>query len=84
VTRWINCRELVEFLDSYLAGEMDAAQSAEFENHVSQCPPCVAYMKSYRSSVALGRRVLCQSPEGAPEGMPEEMVQAILSSRQRR
>ncbi len=79
----ITCRELVEFLDAYFEGELPEGDVADFEQHLSSCPPCVAYMKSYRESIRLGRRVSCESPEAVIEDVPEDLVQAILAARPR-
>ncbi len=77
----ITCRELVEFLDAYFEDELPPQDSADFEQHLSACPPCVAYMKSYRESIALGRRATCESPEALVDDVPAELLQAILAAR---
>jgi anti-sigma factor RsiW len=79
--RWITCRELLGFLDDYLASMLPADQVAEFENHLSNCPPCVAYMKGYRETVRLGKAALAATDDPAPAEVPEDLVQAILAAR---
>ena len=80
----MTCRELVDFLMSYLDGELEPNARRAFEDHLGRCPPCVAYLESYRETVRLGRS-LCDPPEGPPpEEVPEELVQAILAARARR
>ena len=77
----MTCREFVDFLWAYLSGEVTDLQREEFEFHVSGCPSCVAYMKSYQATVELGKRAFDASDEPVPEEVPEELVQAILAAR---
>ena len=77
---WITCREVVDFLDGYLARALDAEATARFERHLSECPPCVAYMHTYQAASEVGRAVLAPTEERAEE-VPEDLVQAILRSR---
>ena len=77
----ITCRELVDRLDEYLAGVLPRDQQQEVEAHLAACPSCVAYLKTYQASVALGRAVLTRSEEPVPESVPEDLIQAILGSR---
>ena len=84
MTRWIPCREFVEFLDDYLAGRLTGEALAEFNNHLSGCPPCVIYMQTYRAASELGRRTLPATEEPVPDSVPEKLVEAILAARPRR
>jgi anti-sigma factor RsiW len=77
---WITCREVVDFLDRYLSGGLDPDAVARFERHLSECPPCVAYMHTYESAAAVSKALL-QDAEDAPAGVPEDLVQAILQAR---
>lgn len=77
---WITCREVVDFLDRYLTGELDSDEVAKFERHLSECPPCVAYMHTYQAAAALSRAALADVPD-IPDDMPEDLVQAILRVR---
>ena len=79
----MTCQEFVAFLDDYLAGELAEEECARFNAHLADCPPCVAYMKTYRAAVEMGRAVLGRSDELVPAGVPEELVQAILATRRK-
>jgi hypothetical protein len=81
VIRWITCREFVDFLDDYLARTLQPPQLAEFNNHLSGCPPCVAYMQTYQDSIRLGKGAIDRSDEPAPSSVPEDLVAAILAAR---
>ena len=74
----MTCRELVDFLIDYAAGELRPSIRAEFERHLSLCPPCVAYVRSYELTLKA-----CKASRDhlEPGDVPEELVQAILSAR---
>jgi len=77
---WITCREVVDFLQDYLAGGLDAEAAARFERHLSECPPCVAYMKTYQATPAIVEAALKDEGD-VPADMPEDLVRAILRAR---
>ncbi len=77
----LTCRELIEFLDSYVAEELPAERAAEFERHLAGCPSCRAYLATYRATIRLGRGALGADPGGTPPELPQELVQAILAAR---
>jgi anti-sigma factor RsiW len=80
----VNCREFVDFLMSYLDGELPQGQRSTFEQHMGECPSCVTYLETYREAVRLGRQV-CRDPEGpVPGDVPDDLVRAILAARSRR
>lgn len=79
----MTCRELVEFLMDYLDGELPEESRRVFTEHLGLCPPCQAYLDTYRDAIALGKGA-CAEPEGkVPEDVPEALVQAILAARSR-
>jgi anti-sigma factor RsiW len=80
MTRWMTCREFLDFLWAYLSSEVTDQQREEFEYHLSGCPSCVAYMKSYRETVALGKAAFDATDEPLPEDVPDELVEAILAT----
>ena len=79
----LTCREFAEFLMAYDDGELPPAERARFDAHLAECPDCVAYLKSYRITVALGRRAFADEDADAGDEVPEELVQAILAARRR-
>jgi anti-sigma factor RsiW len=76
---YITCRELLEFLNLYLDGELPEERRAEFDRHLGVCEPCRSYIREYRQAVELGRDAFAASDE--PADAPEELVAAILRSR---
>lgn len=81
--QYLSCREIIDHLDSYHAGDMAPGIRAEFERHLAVCPPCVDYLRTYRETIRLSRECLESGPPDLPRGMPEDLVKAILASRSR-
>ena len=77
----MTCREVADFLMTYLDGELPDRQRVAFEGHLSTCPECVAYLQSYRQAVQLGKGAFADPDAPAPTEVPEELVQAILRAR---
>jgi anti-sigma factor RsiW len=51
----MTCRELVELVTEYLEGTLSAEESERFQEHLSICPGCQAYIDQMRSTIgALG------------------------------
>jgi anti-sigma factor RsiW len=75
----MTCRELIEFLMSYLGNELPAEQRAEFERHLGMCPSCVNYIRTYEQAIKLGRQAFTDDAAAASE-LPEELIKAILAA----
>jgi anti-sigma factor RsiW len=79
----ITCRELIEFLDGYLADELSGDERAAFDEHLQVCPDCVAYMNGYEASIELGKAAL-RDDDAVPADVPDNLVKAILAARKRK
>jgi anti-sigma factor RsiW len=73
----MTCREVIEFLMSYLDGELSPEVRAEFERHLAVCSSCVAYLDSYRQTIALTQSGAAAPESGAIQELPAELVAAI-------
>ena len=49
----MNCRDVLDFLMDYDAGRLAPEERALFEDHLSICPSCVAYLQNYRATVRM-------------------------------
>lgn len=77
----MTCKEMVDFLMDYTNGELPPQQASVFEQHLDRCPPCLEYLRSYRTTVRLGRDV-CRAPDGPPpDDVPAGLIEAILDAR---
>lgn len=78
---FLTCEEVVTFLIDYLSRDLTKDEEQEFERHLSICPSCVAYVKTYREAVRLGRIALRPADAEPPPELGAELVQAILRAR---
>ena len=77
----LSCREFVEFLADYLAGQLPNDEVTRFNAHLAGCPSCVSYARTYQDAVRLGRDALLCPDEQLPGDVPEDLVRAILDAR---
>jgi anti-sigma factor (TIGR02949 family) len=77
---YITCQQLIDFIMSYLDDELPPGQRAEFDRHMSACPSCVDYLKTYEKTVVLAKTC---GHDPVPDEVPESLVQAILEARKR-
>ena len=75
----MTCRELADFLMDYLNEDLAADVRAAFDRHLALCPNCVAYVKTYRTTIELGRRAFADDEADAGTEVPDELVRAILA-----
>lgn len=54
----ICCKECLELLCDYLDGELDPKVSSSLEEHFQDCPPCIAFVNTYKSTTDLCRTTL--------------------------
>jgi anti-sigma factor RsiW len=72
---YINCRQLVAFIEDYMSGDLDGTHREDFERHLKVCPSCRAYLASYRETIALARGAFTD-----PTTLPAELMTAILAT----
>ena len=79
----MTCQELVAFLMDYVDGRLSPPERTCFEEHLGECPDCVAYLATYRQAIRLGKEVCAADDAALPADVPEELVRAILAARRR-
>jgi anti-sigma factor RsiW len=78
----VTCRELTDFLMDYLDGLLPPDTRLAFERHLAVCPPCVAYLESYKRTTQLAAAAFADRPGPAPlPPAPEGLIRAILAAR---
>ena len=76
----ITCHELVTtFIADYVEGKLPPSILADFEHHLDVCPSCVAYLRSYRETIALAKATE-RAPRLGVQDVPEDLVNAILDT----
>ena len=55
--RELECRQIAEILTDYLEGTLPKATRDLLEWHIEGCAPCVAFMRTFRSTVHAVRKL---------------------------
>lgn len=75
----MTCREMTEFLEEYVAGELPAEVLQTFEGHIAGCGDCHVFLSQYRTTI----RAEVVAFTDPPAQLPEELVTAILAALQK-
>ena len=81
-----SCVEVFEHLSEYLDGELTPADCAHIEEHIRDCPPCVAFLESLRSCIRASHSLLAEQPasQPLPDAVREKLEAAWQAALQRR
>jgi anti-sigma factor RsiW len=67
----IECRQIAELLGDYLEGTLPSHTRELIEFHIDGCPPCVAFVNTYRGTI-VATRTLPDTP------MPADLKKRLL------
>jgi len=70
----ITCEQVTALLIGYVAGDLDPASTLVLEQHMQNCPDCVAFLRTYRESIRLKRTLRYEDIPGELQ----DRVQAFL------
>ena len=73
----MDCREIDQFLMDYLDGRLSLRRRQLFDEHVSECPDCVAYLETYRRTIRIGKAAFADPSADASKIVPRRILQAI-------
>ena len=76
----MKCRELAEFLNDYVSGELPEENRVHFEFHLSKCKNCHEYLVQYEVTIKAGK-IACDEMSDEMGAMPEELIKAVLLAR---
>jgi anti-sigma factor RsiW len=77
----MKCSDLITaFLMEYVDGTLPAETLADFEHHLDVCASCVAYLRTYRETIALAAAA-GTAPRLDDIDVPEDLVEVILATR---
>jgi anti-sigma factor RsiW len=77
----MKCADLITmFLAEYVDGALPPETLADFEHHLDVCASCVAYLNTYRETIAMAAAA-GTAPRLGVQDVPEELVRAILDVR---
>lgn len=67
-----HCKDCVDLLGEYIEGTLSPDASKALEEHLSTCPPCITFLRTYRAT-----RKLCRA--AMAKDMPEQLMQSLQS-----
>jgi hypothetical protein len=74
----MECRQIAELLGDYFDGSLPSHLSDLLEWHIDGCPPCVAFINTYRGTIEATRR-LPDTP--MPVELKRRLVAFVKSAR---
>jgi hypothetical protein len=74
----IECRQIAELLGDYFDGSLPKHTRELLEWHIDGCAPCVAFVNTYRGTIAATRR-LPDTP--MPAELKKRLVAVLKSTR---
>ena len=69
----LSCAEVVELVTDYLEGRLPPEERRRFDEHVSGCDGCVAYLEQMRATIATAGRL-------RETELPPELEERVLLS----
>ncbi len=70
----ITCRQMVEVLQDYVSGELSVEHAQHVQIHLQACPPCVAFVESYKVTISISQK-LPQQP--IPDSLQQRLAKAM-------
>jgi anti-sigma factor RsiW len=67
-----HCKECIELLGEYIEGTLAPERAKALEDHLSLCPPCITFVRTYRATRRLCRAALKRE-------MPGELMASLQS-----
>ena len=77
----MTCQEMADFILDYIEGNLADVERTTFEKHLSKCPSCIAYVRSYKTTQVVLDDLCCECRDETPREVPEELINAILKAR---
>lgn len=68
----LKCHDIGGLLLDYVDDALESSTKVELDEHLSDCPACVAFVNTYKQSVRLSRDLRC-------EDIPPELQRKLRS-----
>ena len=53
-----SCKSAISLLGEYLSGSLNSRVGADLDRHLSQCPDCAAFLKTYKKTIEVTQSFL--------------------------
>lgn len=68
----VDCRKLETLIGDYVDDQLPGTLKGAVDQHMSQCAPCLAFLKQYRFAPEAARKLLLKA-------VPKELEDRVLS-----
>lgn len=62
-TARVTCKQEVDFIARYLSADLHGRELAAYESHLTVCGDCVAFLKTYKTTIDLTRSFLASQAQ---------------------
>jgi len=76
----ICCKECLDLLYDYIEGSLDQETTDSLEEHFQECPPCISFMKTYKSTTMICRDTLNQIE--VPVAVREALLKVLKENKE--
>jgi anti-sigma factor RsiW len=76
----ICCKECLDLLYDYIDGSLDQETTDSLEEHFQECPPCISFMKTYKSTTMICRDTLNQIE--VPVAVREALLKVLKENKE--
>ena len=76
----ICCKECIDLLYDYIEDLLDNETRKSLEEHFEECPPCIAFLNTYKSSTKICRETLNQVK--IPEGVRDSLLKVLKKQKE--
>jgi hypothetical protein len=76
----ICCKECLDLLYDYIEGSLDQETTDSLEEHFQECPPCISFMKTYKSTAMICRDTLNQIE--VPVAVREALLKVLKENKE--
>lgn len=70
--KWVTCQHSLSLLMEYLDGTLPPEQQRELDRHFKACPPCIDFVRKYRSTTGVCQKAL-------KDDVPDDMANRLTS-----
>ena len=71
----ICCKECLDMLYDYLEGDLDQETTKSLDEHFQDCPPCISFLNTYKSTTKICRNTLNQVE--IPEAIRDTLLKIL-------
>jgi anti-sigma factor (TIGR02949 family) len=75
------CKDSASVLLEFLDGEMTPEEEQKLQEHLSACPPCVDFLRTYQSTPSLCKRALSKKMPTELSGKLTEFLRARIEKK---